>query len=57
MIGRAIGGRLVARVLEVLALVLGLLVIFKADLGSLTPSQEAGVGISLLAIAALIRGK
>ena len=57
MIGRAIGGRLVARVLVVLALVLGLVVVFKADVGSLTLAQEAGVGICLLAVAALLRGK
>ena len=57
MIARALGGRMVARVLTVMALVLGLLVVFKADVGGLSLVQEAGVGVCLLAAAALIRGK
>lgn len=57
MIARALGGKMVARVLIVVALVLGLLVLFKADVASLSLVQEAGLGLCLLAGAALIGGK
>lgn len=57
MIARALGGKMVARVLVVVALVLGLMVVFKADVGSLTLAQEAGIGVCLLAVAALIGGR
>ena len=57
MIARALGGRMVARVLTVVALVLGLLVVFEADVAGLSLVQEAGAGVCLLAGAALIRGK
>jgi predicted membrane-bound spermidine synthase len=57
MIARALGGKKLARVLVVVALVLGLMVVFEADVASLTLAQEAGVGVCLLAVAALIGGK
>jgi hypothetical protein len=57
MIARALGGKKLARVLVVVALVLGLMVVFKADIGSLTLTQEAGVGVALLAAAALVGGR
>jgi hypothetical protein len=49
MIARVLGGKKLARVLMVVALVLGLMVVFKADSGSLTLAQEAGIGVALLA--------
>jgi hypothetical protein len=57
MFGRALGGKMLARILAVVALVLGLMVLFEADIGSLTLAQEAGVGVSLLALAVLIGGR
>jgi len=57
MFARALGGRMLARILAVVALVLGLMVLFEADIGSLTLAQEAGVGVCLLAVAVLIGGR
>jgi hypothetical protein len=57
MIARALGGKMLARVLAVVALVLGLMVVFEVDVGSLTLAQEAGIGVGLLALAALIGGR
>jgi hypothetical protein len=57
MIARALGGKMLARVLVVVALVVGLMVLFEADVGGLTLAQEAGIGVCLLAVAALIGGR
>jgi hypothetical protein len=57
MFARALGGKKLARVLTVVALVLGLMVVFKADIASLTLAQEAGIGVALLAAAALFGGR
>jgi hypothetical protein len=57
MIARALGGKMLARVLALVALVLGLMVVFEVDVGSLTLAQEAGIGVGLLALAALIGGR
>jgi hypothetical protein len=57
MIARALGGKMLARVLALVALVLGLMVVFEVDVGSLTLVQEAGIGVGLLAVAALIGGR
>jgi hypothetical protein len=57
MIARALGGKMLARVLVVAALVLGLMVLFEADVGSLTLAQEAGIGFCLPAVAVLIGGR
>lgn len=54
MTARALGGKMLARVLLVGALVLGLMVVFEARVGSVTLAQEAGAAVSLLAVAALI---
>jgi hypothetical protein len=57
MIARALGGKMLARALVVVALVLGLMVVFEVDLGSFSLAQEAGGGVCLLAVAALIGGR
>jgi hypothetical protein len=57
MIGRVLGGKMLARALIVAALVFGLLALFKGDVFDLTFSQEAGLGVCLLAVAAWLRGR
>ena len=57
MFGRALGGKMLARILAVVALVLGLMVLFEADVGSLTLAQEAGIGVCLSPVAVLIGGR
>jgi hypothetical protein len=57
MIARALGGKMLARVLVVVALVFGLLALFKGDVLGLNLSQEAGLGVCLLAVTAWLRGK
>jgi hypothetical protein len=57
MIARALGGKMLARVLVLVALVFGLLALFKGNVASLNLAQEAGIGVSLLAVAALVGGK
>jgi hypothetical protein len=39
------------------ALVFGLLVLFKGNVASLNLTQEAGIGVCLLAVAVLVGGK
>jgi hypothetical protein len=51
------GGKKLARVLVVVPLVLGLMVVFKVDIASLTLVQEAGMGVCLRAAAALVGGQ
>ena len=57
MIARALGGKMLARVLVLVALVFGLLALFKGNVASLNRTQEAGIGVCLLAVAALVGGK
>ena len=57
MIARALGGKMLARILVLVALVFGLLVLFKGNVASLNLTQEAGIGVCLLAVAALVGGK
>jgi hypothetical protein len=56
MIARAWAARC-SLVLVVAVLVLGLMVLFEADVGSLTLAQEAGIGVCLLAVAGLFGGR
>jgi hypothetical protein len=39
------------------ALLFGLLALLKGNIASLNPAQEAGIGVCLLAVAALVGGK
>jgi hypothetical protein len=57
MIARALGGKMLARILVLVALLFGLLVLFKGNVASLNLTQEAGIGVCLLAVAVLIGGK
>jgi hypothetical protein len=57
MFGRVLVGKRLARVLLVAALVFGLLALFKGNVFDLTSSQEAGLGVCLLAAAAWMRSR
>ncbi len=57
MLTRALGGKMLARILVLVALVFGLLALFKGNVASLNLTQEAGIGVCLLAVAALVGGK
>ena len=57
MIARALGGKILARILVLVALGFGLLALFKGNVASLNLSQEAGIGVCLLAVAALVGRK
>jgi len=57
MIARALGGKMLARILVLVALVFGLLALFKGNVASLNLTQEVGIGVCLLAVAALVGGK
>jgi hypothetical protein len=48
---------MLARILVLVALVFGLLSLFKGNVASLNLTQEAGIGVCLLAVAALVGGK
>jgi hypothetical protein len=54
MIGKVPGVKMLVRVLVLAALVFGLLVLFKGNVASLNLTQEAGIGICLLAAAELL---